>query len=448
MKISIFGTGYVGLITAACFSDIGHDVLCVDIDEEKIAKLNSGVIPIYEPGLENLAKRNIEDGRLNFTSDSVKAVGHGEVQIIAVNTDSLEDGSANLSHVFDVANVIAENMSDYKVIVTKSTVPVGTGKTIGELIRSILDQRGAKIDFDMCSNPEFLKEGSAVNDFIKADRIILGVNSDKAFKIMKSCYSPFNRKQDKILRMQIEASEMTKYAANSMLATKISFMNEISQICERVGVDIEDVRNGIGSDSRIGFSFIYPGCGYGGSCFPKDLKALIKLSENKGYDSRLLNAVEDINQTQKNILFKKLSTALDGSLKGKNIAVWGLAFKPGTDDMREAPSINLINSLIAEGSEIIAHDPVAMNECSSMFPEEKYSIRYSQNAIDCLKEADALVICTEWPVFWKVTPKKISELLNNKLVVDGRNIFNPLEMEQAGLEYYGIARGRSINITE
>ena len=443
MKITIFGSGYVGLVTGACLADVGHQVMCVDIDEEKVARLNAGEIPIYEPGLEELVRKNKAAGRIEFTADAVKAVEFGLLQFIAVGTPSDEDGSADLKHVLKVAETIGQHMHDYKVIVDKSTVPVGTASKVERTIAAELEKRGQPLHFDVCSNPEFLKEGAAIDDFTRGSRIIVGTDSERVKQAMQECYGPYNRQRDKIMFMGIRSAELTKYAANAMLATKISFINEVANLAERLGADVEEVRHGIGSDPRIGYSFIYPGCGYGGSCFPKDVKALAHTAEEIGHPAEMIKAVERVNERQKNKLFEKLCQAFDGQLKGKTIAIWGLAFKPNTDDMREAPSRLLIESLWDAGARIQAYDPEAAKECRRIYGERD-DLVLAERRDDTLEGAHALVICTEWKAFRTIDFSELHTKLEEPVLVDGRNLFQPDTVKAAGLAYYGIGRGDSV----
>lgn len=442
MKITIFGTGYVGLVTGACLADVGHEVLCMDVDPEKIDKLRNGIIPIYEPGLESIVNHNVSAGRLLFSTDTQEAVAHGEVQFIAVGTPPDEDGSADLQYVLAVARSIGQYMTGYKVVVDKSTVPVGTADKVAGALRAELDKRGEELDFDVVSNPEFLKEGAAVADFMKPDRIIVGTDSDKAEGILREVYYPFNRNHDRMIFMDVRSAELTKYAANAMLATKISFMNEVSNLAERLGADIESVRRGIGSDPRIGYHFIYPGCGYGGSCFPKDVTALSRTARDCDYEARLLNAVEAVNMAQKHVLFDKISHYFGGDLEGKTIALWGLAFKPNTDDMREASSRVLMESLWKAGAKVQAYDPEAMKETQRIYGEEP-GLQLCGTKEQALKGADALVICTEWKEFRLPDFEVISEALSHPVVFDGRNLYEPEMLERHGLIYYAIGRGRN-----
>ncbi|MFZ5723708.1 MAG: UDP-glucose dehydrogenase family protein [Pseudomonadota bacterium] len=443
MKITVFGTGYVGLVTGACLADVGHQVLCVDVDREKIERLRQGVIPIFEPGLEAVVKRCYQDGSLRFTTDAAEGVRHGVLQFIAVGTPPDEDGAADLQYVLKVADTIGRHLEQYAVIVDKSTVPVGTAEKVGATVRAALAQRGVEREFAVCSNPEFLKEGSALEDFAKAARIIVGTDSDRVRKLMRECYAPYNRNHDKLMFMDVRAAELTKYAANAMLATKISFMNELSQIAERLGVDIEQVREGIGSDPRIGYHFIYPGCGYGGSCFPKDVKALSRIARDVGYNAELIDAVEHVNVRQKGVLFAKLDKAFAGQLAGRTVAVWGLSFKPNTDDMREAPSRDLLASLWAAGARVRAYDPEAMHEAKRLFGNRPdLELCATRNA--AVEGADALAICTEWKAFRAVDFGWLRQQLKAGVVVDGRNLYNPADVREAGLRYYAVGRGDSL----
>ena len=439
MKITIFGSGYVGLVTGACFAEVGNDVLCVDIDEEKIGRLKQGEIPIYEPGLEAMVVENSREGRLRFTSDLAEGVAFGLFQFIAVGTPPDEDGSADLRHVLSVAETIGRQMEDYRIIVDKSTVPVGTADLVSERVQSALDDRGVLIDFDVVSNPEFLKEGDAVSDFMKPERIIVGVDNPRTKELLRSLYAPFNRSHERFIAMDVRSAELTKYAANAMLATKISFMNEIANIAERVGADVEAVRHGIGSDSRIGFSFIYPGVGYGGSCFPKDVQALEKTAGKYGYEARILRAVEAVNCDQKTLLVKKIRGHFGNELQGRTIALWGLAFKPNTDDMREAPSRRIIEELRASGAKVRAYDPVAMDEARRIYGECD-DLELVETSEEALKGADALVVVTEWMVFRSPDFEVIKRELGNPVIFDGRNIYNPDLMEQLGFVYYSVGR--------
>jgi UDPglucose 6-dehydrogenase len=444
MNITVFGTGYVGLVTGACLADVGHQVMCVDVDNAKIEGLKQGILPIYEPGLESMVTRNHAEGRLHFTTDASQGVAFGEVQFIAVGTPPDEDGSADLKYVLAVATTIATHMVGYKVIVDKSTVPVGTADKVKSTVSQVLQQRGMSLPFDVCSNPEFLKEGAAIEDFTKGARIVIGTDSEAVRVRIRECYAPYSRNHDKLIFMDVRSAELTKYAANAMLATKISFMNEMAQLAERLGADIEQVRLGIGSDPRIGFHFIYPGCGYGGSCFPKDVQALARTAQQIGYEAELLNAVEAVNDRQKTVLFSKLNAAFDGQLKGKTIALWGLAFKPNTDDMREAPSRELMESLWAAGARVQAFDPEAMKETARIYGQ-RADLRLVGSREEALAGADALVICTEWKQFRTVDFAWLKGQLTSPVVVDGRNLFDPQAVKAAGLMYYAIGRADSLS---
>ncbi len=437
MKIAMIGTGYVGLVTGTCFAESGNDVCCVDTNEKKINDLLEGNIPIYEPGLDVLVKRNYSNERLSFTTNLESAVDKSLLLFIAVGTPPDEDGSADLSHVLAVAKGIGQCMKEYKIIVDKSTVPVGTAQLVKKTIQEELDKRGVSIEFDVVSNPEFLKEGNAIDDFMKPDRVVVGCDNVRTGEIMKELYSPFVRTGKPILVMDVASAEMTKYAANAMLATKISFMNDIANLCERLGVDVAQVRQGIGSDSRIGYSFIFPGPGYGGSCFPKDVQAIVKTGEKHGYKLEILSAVESVNNRQKKVLFDKLKRHFGEELKNKTIAVWGLAFKPNTDDMREAPSIVLIKNLIAEGCKVKAYDPEASKEAYKIFGDK---IEYMNKQYSALEDADALVIVTEWNEFRRPDFDKIKSLLKQPVIMDGRNLFDPKKMAEMGFVYEGIGR--------
>jgi UDPglucose 6-dehydrogenase len=437
MKISVVGTGYVGLVSGTCFSQTGIDVVCVDVDESKINKLNNGQIPIYEPGLEDIFKYNVEKGRLSFTTNLKDSLVDSEAVFIAVGTPPDEDGSADLKYVLGVAREIGRHMDHYMVIVTKSTVPVGTSLKVKSAILDELKKRGADIPFDVASNPEFLKEGSAVDDFLKPDRIVVGIESPEAEKTMRKLYKAFLLNGHPILFMDISSSEMTKYAANSMLATKISFMNDIANLCELVGADVGMVRKGIGSDARIGNKFIYPGTGYGGSCFPKDVQALVRTADEYGHSLDILKAVEAVNYRQKEVLIKKIKIHFGDNLKGLKFGMWGLAFKPKTDDMREAPSLVIIDKLLKEGASIIAFDPVAQEEAHRVLGD---TIAYAKDEYDALIDCDALIIVTEWPEFRNPNFRVIEKLLKNKTIFDGRNIFEPEEMKDLKFNYYSIGR--------
>ncbi|WP_210397643.1 UDP-glucose dehydrogenase family protein [Motiliproteus sediminis] len=443
MKVSIFGTGYVGLVTGACLAEVGHEVCCVDIDADKVARLKQGEIPIYEPGLDDYVRRGVEQQRLHFTTDAEQAVNFGEVLFIAVGTPPDEDGSADLRYVLDVATTCGRFMQDVKTVVTKSTVPVGTSDKVRAAVAGALADRQLDLDFDVVSNPEFLKEGAAVEDFMRPDRIIVGTDSERVRQQVLKLYKPFNRQRDRLVFMDIRSAELTKYAANAMLATKISFMNEMANLAERLGADIEQVRLGIGSDPRIGYHFIYPGCGYGGSCFPKDVKALERTAREVGYQAELLAAVESVNGRQKERLFELLSTHYRGELRGKTIALWGLAFKPKTDDMREAPSRVLIEALWAAGASVQAFDPEAMVETARIYGDRP-ELRLCQSQDDALVGADCLVICTEWKSFWAPDFDAVISALNDPVVVDGRNLYDPQLMKERGICYYAIGRGDSV----
>ena len=443
MKITIFGSGYVGLVTAACFADVGNNVCCVDVDKDKIEKLNFGVVPIFEPGLEKLIKTNKDSNRLQFTDDLKKAVEFSDLIFIAVGTPQDEDGSADVSNIFSVADSIIENIKSDKILVTKSTVPVGTAEQLSQYFTEELFKKDLSLKVEVVSNPEFLKEGSAINDFMKPDRIIIGSENSEAVNLLTKLYAPFNRNHNRVMTMPSKSSELTKYVANSMLALKVSFMNEMSNIAERVGADIESVREGIGADSRIGYSFIYPGPGYGGSCFPKDIKALINTASNNSYDSLILKAVDEINNQQKNIIFKKIQYHFENNLTNKLIAVWGLSFKPDTDDMRESPSINLINSLLSSGASVSVYDPEAMEECKRIFGKND-QILYSKSPLGSVNKADCLAIITEWKEFRGIDINELGDRLNAKVLFDGRNIYDPSFMIKNGFTYYGIGRGKSI----
>jgi len=438
LNITIFGSGYVGLVTAACFADVGNDVVCVDVDQGKIARLQRGEVPIYEPGLSELVVKNAAEGRLRFTTDAAEGIAHGLYQFIAVGTPPNEDGSADLKYVLEVAKTIGTHMNDYRVVISKSTVPVGTADKVRDALQSTLAARGVQLEYDVVSNPEFLKEGDAITDFNKPDRIIVGVDSERAAKRMQALYAPFNRNHDRVIVMDVRSSELTKYAANAMLATKISFMNELANLAENIGADIEKVRVGIGADPRIGYHFIYPGAGYGGSCFPKDVKALVKSAADAQFDAKILKAVEAVNNHQKTTLHAKLKKHL-GSLAGKTIAVWGLAFKPRTDDLREAPSRNLIEAIWADGGRVRAYDPVAMHEMAKL-----YGARPDLELVNAPMEApvgaDALVIVTEWRVFQSPNLPQLKKLLKQPLIVDGRNMYDPAWVRSEGFVYDCVGR--------
>lgn len=439
MKITVFGSGYVGLVTGACLAEVGNQVLCMDVDQHKIDQLKQGIIPIYEPGLDEMVKDNVAAGRLSFTTDVKEAVDFGLFQFIAVGTPPDEDGSADLKYVLAVAKSVAEHMSDYKIVVDKSTVPVGTADKVKQAIKDVLAGRGQELEFDVVSNPEFLKEGSALDDFMKPDRIIIGTDNPRTAELLKALYAPFNRSRERVITMDIRSAELTKYAANAMLATKISFMNELANLAERLGADIENVRHGIGSDSRIGYSFIYPGCGYGGSCFPKDVKALERTARDYGYQAELLSAVENVNDRQKHRLFEKVFAHYPDGVKGKTFALWGLAFKPNTDDMREAPSRVLLEALIAAGATVRAYDPEAMAEAHRIYGD-KAGLVYCAKQADTLNDVDALIIVTEWKQFRSPDFDELSRLLKDKVIFDGRNMYEPKLVKQFGLQYYAIGR--------
>jgi UDPglucose 6-dehydrogenase len=432
MNICVIGTGYVGLVAGTCFAENGNEVICIDNDSTKIANLKQGLIPIYEPGLTEMVKRNTSEGRLQFTTDLALGVRNSLVIFIAVGTPSSEDGSADLSFVEEVARGIGRAMNGYKVVVNKSTVPIGTADRVRHIIRTASNQ-----EFDMVSNPEFLKEGAALEDFLKPDRVVIGSDNPRAEKIMKELYSPFVRTEKPIICMDIKSAEMTKYASNAMLALKISFINQIANLCERVGADVFQVRKGMGSDSRIGYQFLFPGVGYGGSCFPKDVKALIRTATEHGYDLSLIKTVESVNQAQKKVLMEKVMRHFDGNVQGRKLAIWGLAFKPRTDDMREAPSIVIINHLLAQGAHIAAFDPEASKEAQKIFGN---TITICRNPYDALEEADALIIVTEWNEFRKPNFEKIASLLRFPVIFDGRNIYDPEEVKSLGFTYYAIGR--------
>lgn len=439
MKITVIGSGYVGLVSGACLADLGNDVMCLDVDPRKIEILNNGGVPIYEPGLEDVIKRNIEAGRLRFTTDIEASVAHGLVQMIAVGTPSGEDGSADLQYVVAAARNIARHMNEFKVIVDKSTVPVGTADQVKLAVQQELDKRGSDATFAMVSNPEFLKEGAAIDDFNRPDRIVIGAEDEAAIRIMKEMYAPFQRNHERLMVMDIRSAELTKYAANAMLATRISFMNELANLAERVGADIEHVRKGIGSDQRIGYSFLYAGCGYGGSCFPKDVRALQRTSAEYGLPLKVLDAVEQVNDAQKSVLLRKITYRFGTNLTGKHFALWGLAFKPGTDDMREASSRVLMEGLWAMGATVTAYDPAAMKETLHIYGERS-DLSFADNTKDALQDADALVIVTEWKAFKSPDFNVIKARLKQPIIFDGRNLFEPADMAKIGIEYHGIGR--------
>lgn len=437
MKIAIVGTGYVGLVSGTCFAEMGTDVTCIDIDKQKIENLQKGIVPIYEPGLEEMVTRNYKAGRLHFTTELNSILDEVEIVFCAVGTPPDEDGSTDLSYVLEVAKTIGQNINHYVLFVNKSTVPVGTAALVKKTIQSELDKRGVSVSFDVASNPEFLKEGAAIKDFMSPDRVVVGVDSEKAQKRMTTLYHPFLLNNFRVIFMDIPSAEMTKYAANAMLATRISFMNDIANLCEIVGADVNMVRKGIGSDARIGSKFLYPGCGYGGSCFPKDIKSLIKTAENQGYSMRVLKAVEAVNDTQKVVLFNKLVKHFEGKLEGKRIAVWGLAFKPETDDMREATSLVLIDHLLSSGAKVVAYDPVAMPEARRRL---NHKVEYANDIYSAVDEADALIIVTEWKEFRLPSWNTIRKLMNRPVVLDGRNIYEKSDLKEYGFDYYSIGR--------
>ncbi len=438
MNISVIGTGYVGLVTGTCFAEMGNNVICVDIDEKKVEDLKNGIIPIYEPGLEKMVLKNHELGTLNFTTDIKDALQNSDICFIAVGTPMGEDGSADLQYVLAVAKSIGENMTHHMYVIDKSTVPVGTADKVRATIQEALDKRGSDLTFDVISNPEFLKEGAAVADFMKPDRVVIGADNEKAFDMMRELYAPFTHSRERFVAMDIRSAEMTKYAANAMLATKISFMNEIANICERVGADVNQVRHGIGSDSRIGYSFIYPGCGYGGSCFPKDVQALAKTAKDYGYNPKLLDAVEDVNYAQKRVISDKVIKRFGEDLSGKTFAVWGLAFKPETDDMREASSITIINELTKRGAKIKAYDPKAEHEAKSFYLKDNNNVEYMPNKYDALDGSEAMIMVTEWKEFRSPDFDEMAKRLNNKVIFDGRNQYNRKKLEESGWEYFEI----------
>ena len=437
MNISVIGAGYVGLVTGACLADVGNNILCLDLDKEKISSLKNGKIPIYEPGLESLVEKNQRAGRLHFTSDVKQAVEFGELQFIAVGTPSGEDGSADLNYVLEAASSVGQLMISPKIIVNKSTVPVGTGDKVRNVINQELKKRGVSLRFDVVSNPEFLKEGAAIEDFQKPDRIIIGVESDESASVMKALYSPFQRNRNKLIIMDVRSAELTKYASNAMLATRISFMNELANLSEKLGADVEKVRIGVGSDSRIGYSFLYPGCGYGGSCFPKDVKALIKFANDCDYPMKILAAVEDVNDDQKKIIPEKITKFFGVDLSNKTFAIWGLAFKPGTDDMREAPSITVIEDLLEKGAKVKAFDPVASAEAKKIFQS---SVEYCKTPSSAVEGADALIILTEWKEFRSPDFNLLKKSLRSSSIFDGRNLYDPEYLKSFGINYFPIGR--------
>ena len=446
MNVAVVGTGYVGLVSGACFADTGANVTCIDVDAKKIERLMNGEIPIYEPGLDQLVMKNVKAGRLKFTTSLADVINDQEIVFSAVGTPPDEDGSADLKYVLQVAKTVGETINKYVVVVTKSTVPVGTAKKVRQAIQDELDKRGVNIPFDVASNPEFLKEGNAIKDFMSPDRVVVGVESERAKKLLTRLYKPFLINNFRVIFMDIPSAEMTKYAANSMLATRISFMNDIANLCELVGADVNMVRQGIGSDTRIGRKFLYAGCGYGGSCFPKDVKALIKTADKQGYSMEVLKAVENVNEKQKSILMRKLQNAYSGeSLRGKTIAIWGLSFKPETDDMRESTALVMIDLLLKAGCKLRVYDPVAMDECRRRMAlgyneDEREAIFYSNDKYDAVLNADALLLLTEWKEFRLPSWEVIAKAMNRPLVIDGRNIFDAEELEEIGFEYHCIGR--------
>jgi len=443
MRVTIFGSGYVGLVTGACLAEAGNHVVCVDIDADKVARLNQGEVPIHEPGLDALIKRNMEAGRIEFTTDAAKAVDHGLFQIIAVGTPPEEDGSADLSHVVAVARTIGTHRERYCIVITKSTVPVGTADKVYGTVDATLKARGASVEFDVVSNPEFLKEGAAIQDFMKPDRVVIGTDNPRTVELMRALYEPFTRNHDRFIVMDVRSSELTKYAANAMLATKISFMNELANIAERVGADIERVRVGIGSDPRIGYGFIYPGTGYGGSCFPKDVKALVRSAHDVGHEPTILTAVEAVNARQKEVLVHKIRRHF-GELRGRTFAVWGLAFKPNTDDMREAPARTVIELLLKAGARVRAYDPIAREEARRIYGSRE-DVSLCHDAYEALEGADALAIVTEWQEFRSPDFDRLKELLKTPVIFDGRNLYDPALLKRFGFTYYAIGRGQRLS---
>ena len=431
MRIAVIGTGYVGLVAGTCFAESGNTVICVDIDEEKVRRLRDGEVPIYEPGLEELMRRNVADGRLRFTTDYNEAIPDAEVAFIAVGTPPGEDGSADLKYVLEAARTVARNMQGYVVVVDKSTVPVGTANKVKEAMKAVTDH-----PFDVVSNPEFLKEGAAIDDFLKPDRVVIGSENPRAAEVMDELYAPFVRTGNPIIHMDVPSAELTKYAANAMLATRISFMNEIANICSAVGANVDLVRKGIGSDGRIGSRFLFAGLGYGGSCFPKDVKAIVKTAEDNNYDFRVLKAVEEVNETQKRLLYDQVKVHFKGDLAGKKFAVWGLAFKPNTDDMREAPAVVVIDRLLKDGASVVAFDPEAMQECRDHYLGDRIS--YAKSSMDAVKDADGLILVTEWNKFRRPDFEKLKESMNTALIFDGRNIYSRKVLERMGFTYYAI----------
>ncbi|WP_435254317.1 UDP-glucose dehydrogenase family protein [Tenacibaculum sp. A30] len=440
MKLTVIGTGYVGLVSGTCFSEMGNKVTCVDIDQEKINKLHQGIIPIYEPGLEKMVLKNVEKQNLFFTTKLEEAIEETEIVFIAVGTPMGEDGSADLQYVLAVAKEIGQKMNHRLIVVDKSTVPVGTADKVKATIQAELDKRNVKIEFDVVSNPEFLKEGDAINDFMKPDRVVIGAESDYAFEKMRQLYTPFTMSHERFIGMDVRSAEMTKYAANAMLATKISFMNEMANICERVGADVNNVRAGIGSDSRIGYSFIYPGAGYGGSCFPKDVKALKKIAEENGYEAQLIRSVEEVNNRQKFVVAEKIIKRFGEDLTGKTFGLWGLAFKPGTDDMREAPAIYVVKELVKRGAKVQAYDPKAMEEAQHFYLKDVENIAYKNAKYEVLADAEALILLTEWKEFRSPDFSEIEKQLKTPVIFDGRNQYNSYNLEERGFEYYQIGK--------
>ena len=445
LRVTIFGSGYVGLVTGACLADAGNHVVCVDVDENKIARLNRGEIPIHEPGLDALIRKNAEKGRITFTTDAEAGVKHGVFQMIAVGTPPDEDGSADLRYVLAVAETIGRHMAEYKIVMTKSTVPVGTADKVKAKVLETLAARGASLEFDVVSNPEFLKEGAAIADFMKPDRVVVGTDNPRTAELLKTLYDPFTRNRERMIVMDVRSSELTKYAANAMLATKISFMNELANLAERMGADIEKVRLGIGSDPRIGYAFIYPGAGYGGSCFPKDVQALERSARELGYDAAVLKAVEHTNRQQKQVLFRKIAGHFGGQLKGRTVALWGLAFKPNTDDMREAPSRTLMEALWAAGASVRAYDPVAMGETRRIYGD-RADLVLCESGDAALEGADVLAICTEWQEFRSPDFEFIRKKLKAPVIFDGRNLYDPDFVKGQGFTYYAIGRGERLPV--
>jgi len=439
MKVSVIGTGYVGLVTGTCLAEVGNDVLCLDVDANKINILKQGGIPIFEPGLEDMVRRNVEAGRLRFTTDVAESAKHGAIQFIAGGTPPDEDGSADLQYVVAAARAIGRHMQEYKVIVDKSTVPVGTADKVRAAVQEELSKRGAQLEFSITSNPEFLKEGAAVDDFMRPDRIVLGADDARAVELMRALYAPFNRNHDRLIVMDIKSAELTKYAANAMLATRISFMNELALLAEKMGADIENVRHGIGSDPRIGYHFLYAGCGYGGSCFPKDVQAMQRTATEYGSELKILNAVEAANERQKEVLLDKITARFGNDLSGRNIALWGLAFKPNTDDMRDAPSRVLIKGLWERGATVTAYDPVAMHEATRIFGNDP-RLKLVDTQLEALEGADALAIVTEWQVFRAPDFTALKAKLKNPVIFDGRNLYDPKDVRAHGIEYFAIGR--------